>query len=835
MTISTFSWLAATGLTIAHPALALAADGNVAPAATAVSDSASDEGSAIIVTGTRARGITQAESPTPIKVLDSAALGKVGQPSVNQALAQLIPSFSAQSVGGGNDMNNLTLGAKLRGLSPNHTLVLINGKRRHGTANFSVGGGAYAGGAAPDLDLIAPDSIDHIEVLEQGAAAQYGSDAIAGVINIILKDKNAGGALDATGGSYYNTGGLTGAASFNVGTKLGEKGFLNLTAFQRYQDYNLTGGLDKRVTDLDGTLLPSLSAAQKALYTGVAKYPYVNQDHYTRSILTTLQYNAGYDLGVVQLYSFGSYGHRVAYSKQNVRLPDRIIASSVLGVAGKLGAADAILFAPNGFTPNESIREDDLAFTAGARGQLAGFNIDLSGTWGQDHDNVYTLDSANAQLFVNTHATPTDFYDGSWRATEWTLNADINRDLDIGLPKPLTLAFGAEYRKNVYAIGAGSPESYELGGAQAYPGFTPIDAGSHNRHNVALYADITAHPTAKWLIEPAVRWEHYSDFGDTTTWKVTSRYDLSPAFGLRGTASTGFRAPTLAEEYFSATNLSPTTATVQLPANSAASKLLGFQNLKPEKSTNYSLGLVLRPAPRLTITLDAYQIRVRNRILNTSTLYGTGGAVTYPLVTQAIIANGNVLDPTVATTGVSIYTNAADTRTRGVDAVVSYASDFGDLGKVNWTLAGTYNKTKATKIYSPSALIPVSSTFSATAQSSLESSTPTLKVITGADWLLGRLDINARGTLYAATRTYVTPGTGLYLQRVPPAYIVDLDVGYQLRKGLKLSVGANNLFNVRPPISSATATGSSLLNLRIATAPYGINGGYYYGKVALTF
>ncbi|WP_206241427.1 TonB-dependent receptor plug domain-containing protein [Novosphingobium terrae] len=827
------SSLSTTALMLmAHTALATPAPAPSAPAAApAESD---DTGSAIIVTGTRARGITQAESPTPIKVLDSSALTKVGQPSVTQELAQLIPSFSAQTFGG--DASNLTLSARLRGLSPNHTLVLVNGKRRHGTANFSISGGAYAGGAAPDLDLISPESIDHIEVLEQGAAAQYGSDAIGGVINIILKNKSEGGTLDGTGGSYYNTGGLTGAVGLNLGTKLGENGFLNITAFHRYHDYSVTSGLDKRVVDANGTLLSSLSTAQKALYGSLPGYPNVNPiTGDARTHLTNLQYNAGYDLGDVQLYSFGSYSRKVANSQQNVRLPDRIIASSTLGVAGTLGSSDALLYSSTGFIPLIGIKEDDFSFTGGAKGQLAGFNFDLSGTWGQDHDDVYTLNSANAQLFINTHTTPSNFHDGSWRAVEWTLNADFNRDIDLGLAKPLTFAFGAEYRKNIYAITAGDPASYQLGGAQAYPGFTPTDAGDHNRHNIALYADITAHPTAKWLIEPAVRWEHYSDFGDTTTWKVTSRYDVSPAFGLRGTVNTGFRAPSLLEEYYSATNLSPTTATVVLPANSAAAKFLGFQNLKPEKSTNYSLGLVLRPAPRLTFTLDVYQIKIRDRILGTSTLYGTGGSVNYPLVTQAIALNGNLLDPTVSVTGVSTYTNAADTRTRGVDVVASYASDFHSLGHVTWTLAGTYNKTRATKIYSASSVIPVSSTFSATAQSTLESSTPTLKVITGADWTLGKLDLNLRGTYYSATRTYVTPGTGLYLQRVPNAYIVDLDLGYQLFKGLRLAIGANNLFNIKPPYSDPNQTGGSIWRTPITTAPYGINGGYYYGKVTVNF
>lgn len=439
-------------------------------------------------------------------------------------------------------------------------------------------------------------------------------------------------------------------------------------------------------------------------------------------------------------------------------------------------------------------------------------------------------------MFINTHYSPSNFYDGAWRATELTLNADLSRDVDLGLTKPVTVAFGGEYRKNVYAIGAGDLGSYTLGGAQAYPGFAPIDAGSHNRHNVALYADVTAHLTEAWLIEPAVRWEHYSDFGNAATFKVTSRYDLSPAFGVRGTVSTGFRAPTLLEEYYSATNVSPTAATIQLPSNSAGAKSLGFQNLRPEKSTNYSIGLVLRPVPRLTVTIDAYQVSVRNRILATSTLYAAGGGTNYPQVAAAIIANGDVIDPSLTTTGVSLYTNAADTRTRGVDVVASYPTDLGVIGKVNWTLAGTFNQTTATRLYTTSTIIALADTFSPTAKSSLEGFTPKLKLISGAQLTHGKLDANLRGTFYTRTTTTVTPGGGLYYpQSVPPAYIVDLDFAYQASKALRLSAGANNLLNKQPPLVNTAQTGGSILNARITTSPYGINGGYYYGKVAVTF
>ncbi|MBW8911959.1 MAG: TonB-dependent receptor, partial [Sphingomonas sp.] len=337
-----------------------------------------------------------------------------------------------------------------------------------------------------------------------------------------------------------------------------------------------------------GNLRSDLTDAQKALYANIPGFPYVNKiNGDAQSDLTTAQYNMEYEVGPVKLYSFGSWGHRVASAYENLRVPDRIVASPVLGVGGTLGAAGSIVFDPdgdspsNGFNPREKIREDDFASTVGARGDIAGFTYDLSGTWGQDKNQIYTVDSANRSLFIDTHTSPTSVYDGFFKATELTLDADFTKEFDVGMVKPLNLAFGYEHRKNDYQIGSGDPGSIYKEGGQSYPGFRPSDAGKHSRKNDAVYGDVAAYPVDGLKIDAAVRYEHYSDFGSTTNYKGTARYDFSPAIAIRGTVASGFRAPTLAESYYSATNVSPTSAFVQLPANSAAAKLLGFQNLKP--------------------------------------------------------------------------------------------------------------------------------------------------------------------------------------------------------------------------------------------------------------
>ena len=828
-------------------AAADAADANAAGLAV-------DDGT-IIVTGTRSGGITAAESAAPIKVLDATAITHVGQPNLNQVLTQLVPSFTAQAFGG--DTANLTLSARLRGLSPNHTLVLVNGKRRHGTANLAVLSGAYQGAAAPDLDLITPGAISRIEVLEDGAAAQYGSDAIAGVINIILKNDSEGVSGSATAGQYYKTGGETYAGTIHLATKLGADGFANITLFHRYHDFSQVGGLDRRVTDTTGTLRTTLSAAQRALYTGIAGFPYVNRiNGDARSHLTNIQYNAGYDFGDVEVYSFGSYSKRIASAYENLRVPDRIIASAVLGVGGTLGAPGSIVFdpdgdnPPNGFNPREGIREDDYSATAGIKGVVGGFNFDVSATYGEDKNLVYTLDSANRSLFIDTHFTPTTFYDGSFRSTEFTANADFNRGFDVGWAGDLNVAFGAEYRRNRYEIGSGDPGSIYKEGGQSYPGFRPSDAGSNSRRSEALYIDISAKPVEGLKLDGAVRYEHYSDFGSEVIYKGTGRYDFSPGFAVRGTFSTGFRAPTLAESFYSATNVSPTSAFVQLPANSAAAKILGFANLKPEKSTNFSAGVVIRPADRLTFTIDAYQVRIRDRILGTGSIFSAGGARNFDLVRTAVIANGNILDPTVTQTGVSLFANGATTRTQGIEFVASYASDFGSAGTVNWTLSGNYNRTRVTRqgvgptltdtngVTAPIALFDLSTI------GNLEDASPRVKLIGAALYTLDRFTATLRTTLFGRTSTLLSPDGGtFYTQRVGTAAIVDLELGYKVTEGLEVSVGANNLFNKRPPTIALVpgttnftlVNGGNVLDAPLTFSPYGINGGYYYGRIAFNF
>jgi iron complex outermembrane receptor protein len=829
--------LASIGAATLLPALGFAACAYAADAADALTV---DQ---VIVTGTRVTGLKAVDSPAPVEVLGAAALQRVGQPDLIQGLAQQIPSFTAESLGG--DTANLTLSARLRGISPNDTLVLVNGKRRHPTGNLHVLGGPYQGAATADLSLIPVDAIDHVEVLQDGAAAQYGTDAIAGVVNIILKDHSQGGQIGVTGGQYYQGDGKTGAASLNLGVPLGEKGFVNVTGETRFHDFSRRGGADARVSTVSGALLPGIPTAWAA----IPNYPKLNNivgD--SQSTVDNLMYNAGYDLAEgVQLYSFGSASYRRAEAYENYRVPSKVIASPVLGVSGNYGDPGELVFAPQGFNPKEALRETDYAMTGGIKGGMAGWRWDLSTTYGRDHDDIYTRNSANRALYIDTHFTPTQFYDGSFITSQWTTNLDFSREFEVGMATPLTVAVGAEEREESYEIKSGDPASIYKEGPQSYPGFQPTDAAKHTRHNYAAYIDLAGKPIPELTLDAAARFEHFNDFGDTTVGKLTGRYDFSPSFALRGTIANGFRAPTLAEEFYSATNVSPTSAVVQLPPNSPAAAQLGFAPLRPEKSTNYSVGFVAHPTDGVVATLDAYQIDIKNRIIGSGLYLGLNGTtVVSQAVLNAIRTHGNVLDPTVTFVGVSLFANGVDTRTQGVDLTITYTSPFGDWGTVDWSLAANYNKTTVTKQTAPPAAVAAQGALlSVTAISDLTTAAPKAKVTLGAYWTFSRWSVNLRETIYGPTSEIVSPdGTGAppnFTDKIGTTAITDIDVAFRITPSLKLAVGANNLFDQKPPNviqfppAGGLADGSNVYDAPMGFSPFGINGGYYYTRLTFTF
>jgi iron complex outermembrane receptor protein len=811
----------------------------------------------VIVTGTRATGLTISDSPAPIQVLGSQALQNVGQPDIMQALSQNVPSFQAQSYGA--DAAALTLSASLRGLNPDDTLVLINGKRRHITANLQVdGGSAFQGAATTDLSFIPTGAIDHVEVLTDGAAAQYGSDAIAGVVNIITKKADNGGTLSLTGGQYYGGDGQTLSGYLNKGFTFGKGGYLNITAEERYHGFSRQGGADRRFSNLDGTLKTGLPA-QEAIYTPLTPgYPNMNNiDGDPQYKIYNAFADGGYDFGTAQLYVNASYGHRNASSYENFRATDKI--------QGKNAAGVTLYPLQYGFSPREAVREDDYSITGGLKGTNDGWNWDFSTGYGADHDLIYTIHSANAQLFpiiqavTVTPAVPQrDFYDGAYMAGEWTSNADISKNFDVGLATPVNAAFGAEFRQDSFGIGQGEPASYYGAGAQSFTGYDATTAGNHTRTDYAFYTDLAADVIENLYVDIAGRFEHYSDFGVATVGKITARYDFVPEFGIRGTFSTGFRAPTLQEEYYNGTNVSPSFAQVQLPSNSPSAGVAGFGALKPELSHNYSVGFVLHPVEGMQVTADAYEIDIAHRIVGSGFLLGSQvvkgvNQVISQQILNSITAHGNTLDSGISYAGIQLFTNGVNTKTQGIEATATYASDFDDWGLVNWSAGLNYNNTSIGYIAPlPAGDVNVGTgqiaLLSRNATSALTQSTPKFKVVLGALWNVDAWTVNLREDFYGPSKLWVSlDGSGQGANAVqthnPTAAVTDLDIGFKATDYLRLDIGANNLFSARPGkvpnISDGSggvrpAGGGNVYGSPNTYSPFGINGGYYYTRINLS-
>jgi len=839
-----------------HSSAALA---DTATATETADTSALDE---VIVTGSRQTGITAAESAAPIQIVSAEALKTSGASDLMGALAQLVPSLQMQAFG--FDMAGQTLQVRLRGVSPNDVLVLVNGKRRHTTANLAVDTGSpFQGAAGSDLNFIPLDAIDHVEVLTEGAAAQYGSDAIAGVVNIILKRNNSGGDVAATYGQYGNNGGgKTEDVSGNAGFEMGTGGFFNLSGDFRDHGHSNVGEVDPRLYPSNLTSYPNSNALNAPGYPNLNR---ISGDGQSQQKIMSI--NSGYDFeDGTELYVFGTYGHKDAASYENYRVPNKACYSAdynALSTAAQSDTScssqtDAVYPFPYGFNPQEASDEDDYQFNAGVKGTIASWNWDIGTGFGQDKVGISTIDSYNTGYFGATGLpSPTNFYDGFLKATQWATTADFSRDFDVGLAGPLNVAFGGEYRRETYAIGAGIPLSYLDGGASSYPGFTPLDAGSHDRKNEAGYIDLAAKPVDGLRVDVAGRFEHFSDFGDAKVGKLTARYDFNPEFALRGTVNNGFRAPTLAEEYYSSTNVGPSTAYIQLPPNSPAAKALGLNGLKPEHSMDYSLGLIWRPLPHLSTTLDIYQITITDRIVGSGQVAGALNGVQTaagPAINNAIgVYSGgtDVIDPDVLKTGsygINIFANGIDTRTRGADLVFNFPYDY-NFGSVTYSIGATYNDTIITNPGStPSGLVG-GTLYDAEAYSELTTATPKYVVNLGALMTIDKLTVNLVEKIYGPSSDYENDDADnaadtlqYFKDSIGVTAITNLDIGFQFKEHLKLSVGAQNLFNRFPNKlngnilgrENAAADNTAVTQYPIFS-PFGINGGFYYVKALYTF
>jgi iron complex outermembrane receptor protein len=787
----------ALAISLLYLSSAFASASVVADDATVSAAAAADPGvpiQGVVVTGTRDTQRSAAESLSPIDVISAKDLQRTGQTDLRDALVKLLPSVNRLAQTG--DAANLTSALTLRGLSPNHVLLLVNGKRRHTSANITADSGSQQGATPVDIDLIPVGAVDHIEVLRDGAAAQYGSDAIAGVINVILKSTSSGGGLTLTSGEYYKHDGFTLGGATDAGLAFGGDGFLHLSAEYRRHEHSLRSGPDERT----GTYVNHTIGD-----------PQIRRESFGA--------NAGISLSKdVEVYAFASAAHRSGGSMQNYRLPSKLPQ-----------------LYPNGFSPVETSNETDGALTAGVKGtDLAGWRWDLSASYGTDNVKIGMVDSANTDLYAATGATPTSFHLSQFQNTQQSANGDIARSFDTGLlPSALSTALGAEYRRETYEIGAGDAASWFGSGAQALPGLSPVSAGKHSRNIGAAYIDLATHFTRQWEGDLAARYEHYSDAGSSRNAKLSTRYEFDPRLAVRATASTGFRAPSLAQEYYTSLNVSPTTAGGQLAVNSQAARSLGALPLNPEKSRSLNLGVVAEPLENLHLTLDAYRITIRDRIVQ-------GGTYSGQAAIDALTAAGISLPTGLSSVSANYFSNGVDTRTQGLDVVASYPTSLGQAGRIDWDLGANINNSKVTRIANDGNGRPL---LNAQQVGYLTTATPKNKLIAGGVWNLDKWGISLHATRYGKTATEATfySGPNIYSTSVfnhienAPKTIADLEVRYAVSKRLQIAGGANNLFNTYPTTVPVISRYLGVYQYDTAAAQIPFNGGYYYLRASYKF
>jgi iron complex outermembrane receptor protein len=760
------AWLGAGLLVVLIPSLLLAQEPPATEPAPADQVEPSEQAvavfSATVEVGSRGAERTRIDTPVPVDMLPIQELADdSGQFDIGQLLQYVAPSFNSNRQSGSDGSDHID-SATLRGLGPDQVLVLINGKRRHSSSLVYIFGSRSRGNVGTDLNTIPINAIDRIEILRDGAAAQYGSDAIAGVINIILRSEPG---LDvALGAGGYTAGdGDYGQAAFNYGLGLGEKGMLNITG-----EY-----LTRDKTDRSSP-----------------EEPRAIGDAATDN--TNLFYNLSLPFGEKsEFYADGGYNER-----------DGLAGAWYRGGIGSddIPSRNSAEMYPDGFVPDIGTDIEDLSTTVGVRTFLGEWIMDLSTTYGSNQMEYLISNTLNASYATqNDGLSPTSFAAGGFEFTQSTTNLDFTRYYN-GVMSGFSLAGGLEYRRESYLIFDGEEGSwYDYdgpgggnAGSQGFPGFQPVDETDKSRDAMALYLDAELKPSERFLVAAAVRGEDYSDFGSTVNGKLALGYRLASDFNLRGSASTGFRAPSLHQRYFSSTFtdfIAGEAADVKLaPNDSELALLVGIPSLIEETSSNISLGFAWQPKPNIETTLDAYVVDIDDRIIL------TGGFTADDPDIGHIIAELGLAEA-------RFFTNAIDTRTTGVDLTFSHGTRVG-TGLLNTVVALNYNENEVRNVNTAPGLEGKEDVyFSQRERMFVIGAAPDFKGTISGNYSLERWSFGGRLGYFGV----VELGTWSQLddpsspnQHYDPVVVLDLSVGFRITKGLEWTVGGSNIFDEMP-------------------------------------
>lgn len=761
----------------------------------------------LIVTGTRDDSRTQFESLTPVDVISAETLEISVSSELVDTLAQVVPSFNVQRLPSA-DGPTFVRPARLRGLSPDQTLVLINGKRMHRSAMLGS-----RGSQAPDLAQLASSAIKRIEVLRDGASAQYGSDAIAGVINIIL-DNSVGFEAGAKYSQYFKGDGANAQFGVRGGWEIGDIG--HVTATVEYSDSDATSRTRQR---------PDAIAFQQAHPDLDVPNPV---QHWGQPKLET--YRAAIDSAVPfaddnEFYAFGTYSQGEGVNDFNWRNPDN--TASAYAPSSAFPGFNLRSIYPVGYSPRFGQEHEDYQLNLGARGSASdAFRWDLHASQGNNQIDYFIHDTFNPSLGPQS---PTSFKPGTLIQDEFNLNADFVYDWNVGLSDDVNVAFGAERRVETYEIQAGDYASYAVGpgaatglasGSNGFAGFNPDQAGEWDQESYAIYADIEVPLTARWTVGTAVRYEDFSEFGDKVTGRLATRFELTPAIGLRASVSTGFRAPTPAQLFSTSVAQGLDTRTLQIFATgrlsptSPVAQFFGAKPLTPETSETISAGFTWQLDSGLKGSFDVYQVEVSDRFSQSATFTVT------PAIRQQLIAAG--VPGAETFTGVSFFTNDFDTRTRGIDLTASQAWQ---LATGRLQLTGSYNFND-TEVTSGSLL---------TAESQrvvFEENLPKHNAAASATYSWGSFKIVGRARYYGAWTDASGNTTGDIFQEFGAITFVDALFGYDITPNVTVALGAENVFDEYPDEATNQANRGLIYS---RNAPYDTDGGQYYLRLDTRF
>jgi iron complex outermembrane receptor protein len=784
-----------------------------------------------VTVGSRAGHTAADELAVPVDVYTAIDLEKAGTSEVGQMLEQVAPSvnFPQQTVADGMDaLRSFTL----RGLSPDHTLVLINGKRRHKSALVNrLGSGIQKGSSPTDMNAIPASAVQQMEVLRDGAAAQYGSDAIAGVVNIQLKEEPVPLSLSyKLGGNAtdnFSNDGTTQDIAASYGLPIGEEGYINLFGELRLQNPTNRAGASPRdqitagdadvVMDMDGDGVQEVVEKNNPVSQPNFHWGSGESDNYYLWGNSAIPVTES-----MEVYAFGGYSYRDALGQGFYRR--------------SLGGRNWPQIYPIGFLPEFDIKINDYSGSLGLRGQMGQWDYDLNLQTGSNDFEYNITNSLNVTLGPNS--TQTEFYAGTVGFQQSHAMLDLNRTFDVGLAGPLNFAAGAVYRIDQYEITAGEENSYIDGpvktnqngdraapGAQVFPGFRPSQAVDESRSNIATYVDLEADITEKFLMNVAGRFESYSDFGETINGKLALRFQPQEELIFRGAVSTGFRAPNLAQRYFSkvsTTFINNEPFEVGLFNNdSEVADVLGVPDLKEEKSFNVSGGLAVSPTDAFTFTVDVFHIDIEDRIILSGNMAG-------PEIENLVSQFG--------AQRVQVFSNAIDTRTWGIDLTASYRTIIGEKGSLY--LKGALNSTQnrlASSVATPTQLSQGfdESIFGREARLELARERPKNTLNLEATYDNGPFSFSMMSKRYG--EVLVPDQDPAQDYTLGSEWVINLSTSYEIVEDYaRLTVGARNLLDNYPDLTPSHSNFFGIFPYSTAS-PLGFNGRYVYSKLSITF